>query len=89
MAADPPRLFIHKIRPPPPIHPTQLRPKPYEGLRLQVDKDLAVLLMRSSYQVADELDFIGMDEFQKVRWSVGGLYWGCVDYWLLIIGGWF
>lgn len=38
-----------------------------------MDKDLAVLLMRSSYQVADELDFIGMDEFQKVRWSIGGL----------------
>jgi hypothetical protein len=43
----------------------KLRPKPYLGLRLQVDKDLAVLLMRSSYAVADELDFVAMDAFQR------------------------
>ena len=31
---------------------------------------MAVLLMRSSYAVADELDFIAMDEFQKVTVGV-------------------
>lgn len=43
----------------------KLRPKPYQGLRLQVEQDLAVLLMRSSYQVVDELDCVAMDAFQK------------------------
>lgn len=28
------------------------RPKPYQNVRLPMDKDLAVLLMRSSYQVS-------------------------------------
>lgn len=41
------------------------RPKPYEGRRDRIEKDLAVLLMRSSYAVADELDFVAMDQFQK------------------------
>lgn len=45
------------------------------GLRLQVDKDLAVLLMRSSYAVADELDFIAMDEFQKSFFFVRQAEW--------------
>ena len=29
----------------------KLRPQPYQGLRLRIEKDLAVLLMRSSYEV--------------------------------------
>lgn len=41
------------------------RPKPYQGLRSRMDKEFAVLLMRSSYNVADELDFVPMDQFQK------------------------
>jgi hypothetical protein len=28
-------------------------------------QDFAVLLMRTSYAVADELDFVAMDKFQK------------------------
>lgn len=43
----------------------KLRPKPYQGLRLKIDKELAVLLMRSSYEIADELDFVAMNDFQK------------------------
>lgn len=53
----------------------KLRPKPYEGLRLQVDKDLAVLLMRSSYQVTDDLDFLPMDGFQKAFFFVRQAEW--------------
>ena len=41
------------------------RPKPFQGLRSRLDKDFAVLLMRSSYNIADDLDFIPMDQFQK------------------------
>jgi hypothetical protein len=63
------------------------RPKPYTGQRDRLEKDMAVLLMRTSYQVrrrngrrclcmcmvkgqrgvqvADDLDFIPMDRFQK------------------------
>ena len=33
--------------------------------RRQLDQEFAVLLMRSSYAVADELDFMPMDGFQK------------------------
>lgn len=43
----------------------KLRPQPYQGLRLKIERDLAVLLMRSSYEVADELDFVPMNDFQK------------------------
>jgi hypothetical protein len=43
----------------------KLRPQPYQGLRLKIEKELAVLLMRSSYEVADELDFVAMNDFQK------------------------
>lgn len=43
----------------------KLRPQPYQGLRLKIDKELAVLLMRSSYEIADELDFVPMNDFQK------------------------
>jgi len=43
----------------------KLRPQPYLGLRLKIEKELAVLLMRSSYEIADELDFVAMNDFQK------------------------
>lgn len=42
-----------------------MRPKPRLLPRGKIDQDFAVLLMRTSYQVADELDFMPMDEFQK------------------------
>ena len=54
----------------------KLRPKPYvDGIRLQVDKDLAVLLMRSSYSISDDLDFIPMDQFQKEFFFVRQAEW--------------
>lgn len=53
----------------------KLRPKPYQGLRLQLEQDLAVLLMRSSYQVADDLDFVGMDTFQKEQFLFRQAEW--------------
>lgn len=41
------------------------RPKPPKILRKKVDKDLAVLLMRSSYNALDDLNCIPMDQFQR------------------------
>ena len=35
------------------------------GLRERLDRDFAVACMRASYNVADELDFVPMDAFQK------------------------
>lgn len=42
-----------------------LRAKPPKILRPRLEKDFAVLLMRSSYNVLDELDCVGMDQFQR------------------------
>jgi hypothetical protein len=42
-----------------------LRPRVMALPRRRLDMDFAVLLMRSSYAVADELDFMSMAEFQK------------------------
>ena len=42
-----------------------LRPKPPKVLRPKLDQDFAVLLMRSSYNVLDELDVVAMDQFQR------------------------
>jgi hypothetical protein len=42
-----------------------LRPKPKKILRPPVNKDFAVLLMRSSYNALDELDCVAMDQFQR------------------------
>lgn len=42
-----------------------LRPKPPKVLRPRLDRDFAVLLMRSSYSVLDELDCVAMDQFQR------------------------
>lgn len=36
--------------------------------RQTLDQDFAVCLMRSSYNVVDGLDFVAMDEFQKVQY---------------------
>ena len=41
------------------------RPKPVGLPRKRMDLSLAVLLMRSSYGIVDDLDFIPMDMFQK------------------------
>jgi len=42
-----------------------LRPKPPKILRPRIERDFAVLLMRSSYNVLDELDCVAMDQFQR------------------------
>mmetsp|Transcript_28167 Transcript_28167/g.36423 ORF Transcript_28167/g.36423 Transcript_28167/m.36423 type:complete len:325 (-) Transcript_28167:298-1272(-) len=42
------------------------RPEPIKIPRSRIVKDFAVLLMRSSYAVADDLDFVPMDQFQKL-----------------------
>jgi len=42
-----------------------IRPKVPKVLRQRLDKDFAVLLMRSSYNALDELDCVGMDQFQR------------------------
>lgn len=42
-----------------------LRPKPPKALRPKLNRDFAVLLMRSSYNALDELDCVGMDQFQR------------------------
>lgn len=42
-----------------------LRPKPRMLPRRRMDLDFAVLLMRTSYAVADELDFTPMNDFQR------------------------
>eukprot|EP00613_Pedinella_sp_CCMP2098_P073683 CAMPEP_0171930954 /NCGR_PEP_ID=MMETSP0993-20121228/29071_1 /TAXON_ID=483369 /ORGANISM="non described non described, Strain CCMP2098" /LENGTH=471 /DNA_ID=CAMNT_0012570895 /DNA_START=52 /DNA_END=1467 /DNA_ORIENTATION=+ len=42
------------------------RPRPLtSGRPRKLEQEFAVLLMRSSYAVADELDFVAMDQFQK------------------------
>ncbi|CAB9511485.1 expressed unknown protein [Seminavis robusta] len=42
-----------------------LRPKPPKALRPKLNKDFAVLLMRSSYMALDQLDCVAMDQFQR------------------------
>jgi len=42
-----------------------LRSKPPRVLRPKLDKDFAVMLMRTSYRVLDELDCVPMDQFQR------------------------
>jgi hypothetical protein len=43
----------------------KLRKPPPKILRQNLNLDFAVLLMRSSYNAVDELDFVAMDQFQK------------------------
>ena len=43
----------------------QFGPQPRQLPRRRLDLDFAVLLMRSSYTVADDLDFMPMNDFQK------------------------
>mmetsp|Transcript_60996 Transcript_60996/g.149357 ORF Transcript_60996/g.149357 Transcript_60996/m.149357 type:complete len:373 (-) Transcript_60996:32-1150(-) len=43
----------------------KLRKKPPKILRRKLSQDFAVLLMRSSYNALDELDCVGMDQFQR------------------------
>jgi hypothetical protein len=42
-----------------------LRPKPPRALRPKLNRDFAVLLMRSSYNALDEIDCVAMDQFQR------------------------
>jgi hypothetical protein len=42
-----------------------IRPKPVKILRNKLNQDFAVLLMRASYNVLDELDCVPMDQFQR------------------------
>lgn len=41
------------------------RTKPFKILRPRLSQDFAILLMRSSYNVLDELDCVAMDQFQR------------------------
>lgn len=43
----------------------QQRPRPVGLPRRRMELPFAVLLMRTSYSVADDLDFVAMDEFQR------------------------
>ena len=43
----------------------KLRKPPPKILRQTMNLDFAILLMRSSYNAVDELDFVAMDQFQK------------------------
>ncbi|KAJ1628895.1 hypothetical protein T492DRAFT_1014703 [Pavlovales sp. CCMP2436] len=42
-----------------------LRPRPPSIARSRIDQDFAVLLMRTSYSVAEEMRFVAMDGFQR------------------------
>lgn len=75
-AVPPPDAPRHLSTPPslsPPRHVSRssldylFRPAPpaQAALRERLDRDFAVLLMRTSYAVADDLDFVPMDEFQR------------------------
>jgi hypothetical protein len=43
----------------------RLRPRPPAIARSRIDQDFAVLLMRTSYSVAEEMRFVAMDQFQR------------------------
>lgn len=43
-------------------------PQPIKFPRRALDSRFAVLLMRSSYEAVDDLDYIPMDRFQKLFW---------------------
>lgn len=43
----------------------KIRPKPLKVLRRKLSQDFAVLLMRSSYNALDDIDVVGMDQFQR------------------------
>lgn len=43
----------------------KLRKKPPKTLRRKLSQDFAVLLMRSSYNALDDLNCVGMDQFQR------------------------
>ena len=53
----------------------QLRPTPKLLPRRRMDLDFAVLLMRTTYATADELDFMPMDEFQKAFFLLRQAEW--------------
>ena len=43
----------------------KLRPKHVGIPRKRMDQQFAIQLMRNSYNIVDDLDFVAMDEFQK------------------------
>jgi len=52
-----------------------LPPQPTKVPRRKLGKNFAVLLLRSGYDVADELDFIAMNEFQREFWLRRSAEW--------------
>lgn len=50
-------------------------PAPVVLARRTLDKDFAVLLMRTGYNVVDELDFVAMDEFQAQFFDIRSTEW--------------
>ena len=48
-----------------------LPPEPVQFPRKPLDLKFAVLLMRSSYEATDDLDFIPMDQFQAKVCTLG------------------
>jgi len=51
------------------------RPKPSKLFRRSLDQKFAVLLMRTSYNVLDEMDVVGMDQFQRDFFLVRSTYY--------------
>lgn len=51
------------------------RPSPVRLVRKPLDFDFAVTLMRTSYNVVDELDFVAMDEFQAMFFELRSREW--------------
>jgi hypothetical protein len=51
------------------------RPKPVRLARRPLDRDFAVLLMRTSYDIVDGLDIFPMNEFQKLFFEIRQREW--------------
>ena len=51
------------------------RPKPTKLFRRQLDQQFAVLLMRTSYSVLDEMDVVAMDQFQRDFFLIRSTYY--------------
>jgi hypothetical protein len=51
------------------------RPKPVRLARRPLDHDFAVLLMRTSYDIVDDLDICPMNEFQKMFFEIRQREW--------------
>lgn len=51
------------------------RPKPTRLFRRPLDQKLAVLCMRTSYSVLDDMDVVGMDQFQRDFFLIRSTYY--------------